>query len=244
MAKLRQGLVGDSTAITITAMKWAPPFAAGQVRDHRARWILNEVGWTYTVRLVDAPTLASSEYRREQPFGQVPCLQEDGRPTLFETGAIVIDVATRAGKLIPVDGPERALVLTWVIAALNSIEPFLMNVAEVEYFTEDTKQQEIRRPVVRVAATSRLQQLRDALCQRQWLVGEEFTIADLMMASVLKMARRLEMLVSFPELIAYQDRCLDRPAYRRAVEDQGATIAAHEMSDMKYEEVSHGRIEP
>jgi glutathione S-transferase len=118
--------------ITITAMKWAPPFAAGQVRDHRARWILNEVGWPYRVRLVDAPTLKSSAYLRSQPFGQVPYLEEDGRPTLFETGAIVIDVATRAGKLIPADGPERALVISWVIAALNSIEPFLMNIAEIE----------------------------------------------------------------------------------------------------------------
>ena len=84
--------------ITITAMKWAPPFAAGNVRDHRVRWVLNEVGWPYDVRLIDAPELASEAYREFQPFGQGPYLEEDGRPTLFETGAIVVDVATRAGK--------------------------------------------------------------------------------------------------------------------------------------------------
>lgn len=223
-------------AITVTAMKWAPGFAAGQVRDHRVRWILNEVGWPYQVRLVDAPTLASAEYRAGQPFGQVPCLEEDGRPTLFETGAIVLDVATRAGKLIPPEGPERALVTSWVIAALNSIEPFLMNVAEVEYFTEDEAQRTARRPVVVEAATKRLEQLQAALDGRQWLVGDSFTVADLMMASVLKIARRLDLLDGLPALAAYQDRCLDRPAYRSAVASQRATIAEHEMADMRYEE--------
>lgn len=222
--------------ITITAMKWVPPFAAGQVRDHRARWILNEVGWPYEVRLIDACDLASSQYRKKQPFGQVPYLEEDGRPTLFESGAIVIDVATRAGMLIPVEGNNRSLVLSWVIAALNSIEPFLMNVAEVEYFMEDAGQKEARRPAVVAAAEQRLSQLEIALQGRQWLVGDAFTIADLMMASVLKIARRLDLLKSHPELVSYQDRCLDRPAYRKAVADQRATIDSHEMADMRFEE--------
>ena len=223
--------------ISITAMKWAPPFAAGQVRDHRARWILNEVNWTYTVRLIDACDLASNEYRQKQPFGQVPYLEEDGRPILFESGAIVIDVAIRAGKLIPPEGAERSMVLSWVIAALNSIEPFLMNVAEVEYFIEDADQKEARRPAVVAAAEQRLAQLETALGNRQWLVGEAFTVADLMMASVLKIARRLGLLETYPLLISYQDRCLDRPAYRKAVADQQAIIERHEMADMRYDEL-------
>lgn len=103
--------------ITITAMKWAPPFAAGMVRDLRARWILKEVGWPYEVRLIDAPDLASDAYRHLQPFGQVPYMEEDGRPTLFESGAIVVDVAIRAGKLIPPEGNDRSQVRCWVIAA-------------------------------------------------------------------------------------------------------------------------------
>jgi glutathione S-transferase len=225
--------------ITITAMKWAPPFAAGQVRDHRARWILNEVGWPYRVQLVDAPTLKSAAYLQSQPFGQVPYLEEDGRPTLFETGAIVIDVATRAGKLIPAEGPERALVISWVIAALNSIEPFLMSVAEIEYFTQDKALQAARRPAAVEMAGQRLGQLQAALGDRDWLVGDTFTIADLMMGSVLRIAHRLGLLDRFPKLIAYHDRCLDRPALRKAVDDQCATIAAHEMADMKYQEVEH-----
>jgi glutathione S-transferase len=223
--------------ITVTAMKWVPPFAAGNVRDHRVRWILNEVGWPYQIRLIDAPDLASAEYREKQPFGQVPYLEEEGRPTLFETGAIVIDVASRAGKLIPTAGDERALVVTWLFAALNSIEPFLMNVAEVEYFIEDEAQKSARRPLVVAAAEQRLAQFETALGDRQWLVGDGFTIADLMMASVLKIARGLDLLDRHPTVAAYQSRCLDRPAYRQAIADQCATIKQHKMADMRYDEV-------
>lgn len=222
--------------ITITAMKWAPPFAAGMVRDHRARWILKEVGWPYEVRLIDAPDLASEAYQDLQPFGQVPYLHEDGRPTLFESGAIVVDVATRAGKLIPPEGDDRSLVLSWVIAALNSIEPFLMNVAEVEYFIEDEVQKTARRPAVLEIAHRRLGQLEVSLDSRQWLVGSMFTVADLMMGSVLRIAERLGLLEDHPELAAYHARCVDRPAFRDAVAEQCATIEKHEMADMRYEE--------
>ena len=224
--------------ITITAMKWAPPFAAGSVRDHRARWILNEAGWPYEVWLIDATDLASDGYRGKQPFGQVPYMEEDGRPTLFESGAIVIDVATRAGILMPAEGDERSPVLCWSIAALNSIEPFLMNVAEVEYFIEDQAQKNARRPGVLAMAEKRLSELETALGGRQWLVGENFTIADLVMASVLKIARGLKMLESHPRLVAYQDRCLDRPAYHKAIADQCATIERHTMADMHFDEVA------
>jgi glutathione S-transferase len=223
--------------ITITAMKWAPPFAAGMVRDHRARWILKEVGWPYQVSLIDAPDLTSDAYLDHQPFGQVPYLDEDGRPTLFESGAIVIDVATRAGKLIPPESDERSLVICWVIAALNSIEPFLMNVAENEYFTEDEAQKTARRPAVLKIAHTRLGQLESALGDRKWLVGDAFTIADLMMGSVLRIAERLGLLERHRRLSAYHDRCLDRPAFREAVSEQCATIKQHDASDMRYEEV-------
>ncbi|MBO1908176.1 glutathione S-transferase family protein [Microvirga sp. 3-52] len=222
--------------ITITAMKWVPPFAAGSVRDHRGRWILNEVGWAYQVRLVDAPTLASAEYRTLQPFGQVPIMEEDGRPTLFESGAIVLDVATRSGKLLPSDPNQRAETIMWVIAALNSIEPFLMNLAEVEFFMSDETEKSLRRPAVLAAAKKRLGELQDALGGRQWLVGDSFTVGGLMMSSVLKIASSLKVLEDFPALVAYQARCFERPAYRKAIDDQCATIARHRMEDMRYEE--------
>jgi glutathione S-transferase len=228
--------------ITITAMKWAPPFAAGSVRDHRARWILNEAGWPYKVCLIDAMDLASDAYRSKQPFGQVPYMEEDGRPTLFESGAIVLDVATRADILLPKEENDRSLVNCWFIAALNSVEPFLMNVAEVEYFIDDKAQKEARRPGVVAMAEQRLGELEVALGDRQWLVGNGFTIADLMMASVLKIARGLELLKRHPTLVAYQDRCLDRPAYKKAVQDQCATIEQHKMADMRFDQVEKENV--
>lgn len=223
--------------ITISAMKWAPPFAAGMVRDHRARWILKEVGWDYEVDLVDAPELASASYQQSQPFGQVPYLKEDGRPPLFESGAIVIDVAIRAGKLIPPEGDERSLVLSWVIAALNSIEPGLMNIAEVEYFIKDEAQKSARRPSVLEFAHKRLGQLEKSLGSRQFLVGHDFTVADLMMASILRIAHGLALLEEHSALADYHDRCIDRPAFRAALDEQCATIQAHKMADMRYHEV-------
>ncbi|HBF50411.1 MAG TPA: glutathione S-transferase, partial [Massilia sp.] len=147
--------------ITVTAMKWAPPFAAGQVRDHRVRWILNEVGWPYQVKLVGAPTMKSSGYCGAlQPFGQLPVLEEDGRPPVFESGAIVLDVAMRAGRCIGAEGtPERAAALQWVVAGLNSVEPMLFNVAEVEYFMDDEAARRARRPAVVGLAKERLAML-------------------------------------------------------------------------------------
>lgn len=223
--------------ITITAMKWVPTFARGQVRDHRVRWILNEVGWPYEVRLLDAEVMASKAYASAQPFGQVPILEEDGRPTLFETGSIIFDVATRAGKLIPTDPGERALMLSYYFAALNSVEPFLMNVAEVEYFMSDESHKALRRPAVVSMAERRLDELENALDTRKWFVGDDFTIADLMISSVMKIAGALDLLSGFPMLAAHQERSFARPAYQRAVADQCAAIDRHGPGDMKYDAV-------
>jgi len=220
--------------ITITAFKWVPPFAQGNVRDHRVRWILDEVGWPYRVRLLDAEDQRSAPYRSRQPFGQVPIMEEDGRPPLFETGAIVLDVATRAGMLVPADADQRSTMLSWYFAALNSVEPFLMNVAEVEFFMDDETDKARRRPAVLDAARKRLGELARGLGERRWLVGEDFTIADLMMSSVLKIARSPDLLAEFPPLRAYQDRCFDRPAYRKAIADQCAAFERHSAEDMKF----------
>lgn len=222
--------------ITITAFKWVPPFAAGQVRDHRVRWILNEAGWSYEVRLLDAVDQKSAAHRALQPFGQVPTLEEDGQPPMFESGAIVWAVAERAGVLIPTEPVQRAQVLKWYFAALNTIEGALMNVAEVEFFLPDEAAKAMRRPQVLPFAHQRLAELQAALCDRDWLVGKDFTVADLMMSSVLKIAVSLDLLSSYPALEDYQQRCLDRPAYRKAIEDQCAIIAAHRSEDMRYED--------
>lgn len=222
--------------ITVTAMKWAPPFAAGQVRDHRVRWILHEVGWPYQVRLVDAPTMKSDKYLTSlQPFGQLPVLEEDGRPPMFESGAIVLDVAMRAGRCIGSEGtPERASAIQWVIAGLNSIEPLLFNVAEVEYFMEDGAARAARRPVVVSLGKERLALLERARDGRDWFVGEAFTVADLMFASILKVADGLHLLDELPALAAWQRSILARPAHVMAERDQKAEIARHSFADMRY----------
>lgn len=230
--------------ITVTAMKWAPPFAAGQVRDHRVRWILNEVGWPYQVKLVDAPTMKSSGYCGAlQPFGQLPVLEEDGRPPVFESGAIVLDVAMRAGRCIGAEGtPERAAALQWVVAGLNSVEPMLFNVAEVEYFMDDKAARRARRPAVVGLAKERLAMLESARAGRDWFVGNGFTVADLMLASILKVAERLALLEELPALAAWQRTILARPAHVKAEQDQKAEIARHTAADMRYEALAEETV--
>ena len=221
-------------SITVTALKWVPPFAQGNVRDHRIRWVLNEVGWPYECRLLDTADQFDSSYLAVQPFGQVPVLEETGRPPLFESGAILLDIAQRSGQLLPVHEGERAQTISWLFAALNSVEPLLSNLAEVDFFIEDADMKAARRPEVVEALCQRLAQLSAALGDRDYLVGDSFTIADLMTASVLKILRHTDLLEGFPNLVAYRDRCLQRPAYRKAVADQCAEIDGHSPGDMKY----------
>jgi len=224
--------------IRVTAMKWAPPFAVGMVRDMRVRWILNEVGWPYEVTLVDAPTMKAKAYRKKHPFGQLPVLEEDGRPPMFESGAIVLDVAMRAGLCIAAEGTaERAEAIQWAIAALNSVEPTLFDVAEVEYFMKDETMKKARRPFVVATAKERLGELQAALGDRVWLVGGDFTVADLLMSSVLAIAARLNLLGDFPTLAAWQRKVFDRPAHRKAEADQVAQIGAHTQADMRLDDV-------
>jgi glutathione S-transferase len=221
--------------ITVTALKWVPPFAAGQVRDHRVRWMLNEIGWDYRLDLIDPTVQSSDAYLAEQPFGQVPVLRETGRPALFESGAIVLDLAERSGKLWPADLDAQAQVRAWVIAALNSVEPYLSNVAEVDFFTDDETLKRLRRPGAVAAATQRLGKLSAALGDRMYLVGDAFTAADLMMASVLRVADHADLLAAYPNLSAYRQRCLARPAFRKAVADQRRDIDAHGPEDMGWD---------
>jgi glutathione S-transferase len=221
--------------ITVTAFKWVPPFAAGQVRDHRVRWMLNEIGWDYEIDLIDPTVQTSSGYLAEQPFGQVPVLRETGRPAVFETGAIVLDLAERSGKLWPADRDAQAQVRSWVIATLNSVEPYLSNVAEVDFFTADETLRRLRRPGAVAAATQRLGKLSASLGERKYLVGDAFTAADLMLASVLRVADHGDLLAGHPNLSAYRARCLERPAFRKAVADQRRDIEAHGPEDMGWD---------
>jgi glutathione S-transferase len=202
--------------ITISAFRWVPPFARGQVRDLRVRWALEEAGLAYRTRLLAQGDQDTPEYRALQPFGQVPIYEEDGR-TLFETGAIVLHVGARCEALLPADEAARDRAVQWLIAALNSVEPHIMNVAALMFY-EGEEWARLRRPSATDFARRRLGALAGALGDKPFLDGERFTAGDLMMTTVLRI---------LPELVegglaAYVERCTARPAFRRALDAQMA----------------------
>jgi glutathione S-transferase len=202
--------------ITISAFRWVPPFAQGQVRDLRVRWALEEAGLPYRTRLLEQGDQDRADYRALQPFGQVPIFEEDGG-VLFESGAIVLHVGERSEALLPQDPGAKARATQWLIAALNSVEPHIMNVAAVELFHADQEWAKLRRPGARDFALHRLDSLAKALGDKPYLDGERFTVGDLMMTTVLRI---IPALVGDPRLTAYVERCTARPAFRRALEAQ------------------------
>jgi glutathione S-transferase len=153
--------------ITISAFKWVPEFAYGQVRDLRARWALEEAGIPYKTCLLKQGDQDKPDYRALQPFGQVPLLQ-DGDFTLFESGAIVLYIGERSETLLPKDPVARAHATQWLIAALNSVEPFLMNVALIDLFYANEEWAKLRRPGAVDFAKRRLAGLSKSLGDKAW----------------------------------------------------------------------------
>jgi glutathione S-transferase len=208
---------------TITTFGWVPEFARGFVRDTRPRWAFEEVGQPYAVDLISDSK--SPAHRRFQPFGQVPTYRDD-EVAIFESGAIVLRIAERAGKLIPVDAARRMRALQWVAAALNSVEPYVMALAINDIFEADREWSKARHVKVVADLKTRLGDLEAALGDRVWLDGDEFTVGDLMMISVLGSLRGSNELADFPVLAAYIARGEGRPAHRKAMADHLATFEA------------------
>jgi glutathione S-transferase len=202
--------------ITVSAFRWVPEFAQGQVRDLRVRWALEEVGLPYQSRLLGQGDQDTPEYRALQPFGQVPIYQEDGH-SLFESGAIVLHIGEKSTTLLPADVKARARATQWLIAALNSVEPHIMNVAQVEIFYADEEWAKLRKPGARAFAQRRIEAVGKALGDKPYLDGDRFTAGDLLMSSVLRID---ETLVAQPNLQAYVERCTGRPAFKRALDSQ------------------------
>src|SRR5690242_19909233 len=171
--------------ITVSAFRWVPDFARGQVRDLRVRWALEEAGLPYKTRLLAQGDQDSAEYRALQPFGQVPICEEDGE-VLFETGAIVLHIGERSEALLPKDPGARARATQWLIAALNSIEPHIMNLAVLDLFYADQEWARLRRPGAKDFAFHRLDCLSKSLGDKPYLDGARFTAGDLMMTTVLR----------------------------------------------------------
>jgi glutathione S-transferase len=204
--------------ITISAFRWVPTFARGQVRDLRPRWALEEAGLTYRTRLLAQGEQDQPEYRTLQPFGQVPIFEEDGL-VLFESGAIVLHIGERSESLLPREPGVRARAVQWVLAALNSVEPHVMNAALIDGFYADQDWAKLRREGAHDFARRRLNGLAKSLGDKPWLDGERFTAGDLMMATVLRIKADL---IEDPRLSAYLDRCTARPAFQRALDAQMA----------------------
>ena len=205
--------------ITISAFRWVPDFAKGQVRDLRVRWALEEAGLPYQTRLLAQGDQDKPEYRALQPFGQVPVFEEDGF-VLFETGAIVLYIGERSEALLPKDRVARAHATQWVIAALNSLEPFINNVALIDLFYAKEEWAKQRRPGAVEFAEKRLNALSKSLGDKPFLDGDRFTAGDLLMSTVLRILKHTDIVTKDKRLAAYIERCTARPAFKRALEAQ------------------------
>jgi glutathione S-transferase len=205
--------------IKISAFKWVPDFARGQVRDLRVRWALEEAGLPYQTRLLEQGDQDKPEYRALQPFGQVPILEEDGL-VLFESGAIVLHIGEHSEALLPKEAGARARAMQWLIAALNSVEPFVMNVVLIDLLYAQQEWAKLRRPGAVEFVQRRLSALSKSLGDKAFLDGDRFTAGDLMMTTVLRALKHTDIVSSDRCLAAYIERCTARPAFKRAHDAQ------------------------
>ncbi|WP_394840344.1 glutathione S-transferase family protein [Pendulispora rubella] len=200
--------------ITITAFERSPDGGKGLARDTRVRWALEEVGQSYEVRLVSFQAMKEPAHMALHPFGQIPTYEE-GHLALFETGSIVFHLAERHAGLLPVDADARARAITWMFAAVNTVEPPILDLVTVKILEGDKPWSKERLPLVQDRVRGRLKQLSVRLGSAEWLDGE-FSAGDLMMVSVLLRSRPSGLLDEYSNLAAYVARGEARPAYQRA----------------------------
>jgi glutathione S-transferase len=218
--------VDPNATAEITAFRWVPDFAAGLVRDLRIRWALEEIERSYRVRLLDATNPRPAEYFLEQPFGQVPYYRDD-QVQLFESGAILLHLAIEDERLLPFNRNQRMRSVAWMIAALNSIEPIILQLLAIDVFNRGQEWTKERRPQVVEFLEARLGKLSDALGDKEWFEGR-FTIGDLMVVAVLRQLRHTDIVAKFPNLAALVARAEARPAFQRALADQLAVFKEHQ----------------
>lgn len=214
----------DSTASTeVTAFRWVPDFAAGLVRDLRIRWALEEIERPYRIRLLDALNPRPADYFHEQPFGQVPAYKDE-QVQLFESGAILIHLAIEEERLLPIDRNARMRAVAWLIAALNSVEPMIFELINIDIFNRGQDWTRERRPQVVEKIEARLKLLADALGDEEWFEGR-FSIGNMMIVAVLRQLRHTDIVAKFPNLAALIARAEARPAFQRALSDQLSVFA-------------------
>jgi glutathione S-transferase len=210
--------------ITITAFERSPDGGKGLARDTRVRWALEEAGLPYEVRLVSFAAMKEPAHLALHPFGQIPTYEE-GNLALFESGSIIFHIAERHEQLLPRDTNARARAITWMFAALNTVEPPILDLVTLKILEGDKPWSAERLPLVTGRIRDRLKQLSTRLGDANWLDGE-FSAGDLLMVSVLLRLRPSGILNEFPTLAAYVARGEERPAYKRAFAAQLAINAA------------------
>ena len=212
---------------TITAFERSPDRGKGQARDMRVRWALEEVGQAYDVRLVSFSEMKEHAHRALHPFGQIPTYEE-GDLALFESGAIVFHIAERHGGLLPDDANARARAITWMFAALSTLEPPIVDLQIAILLEREETWYEQRLPVVKKRIRDRLGELSSRLGDADWLDGA-FSAGDLLMVTVLRRLNGSDILHEYPNLSAYVARGEARPAFRRAFDAQ--MVVSHRRID-------------
>lgn len=208
----------------ITAFANSPDRGRGLARDTRVRWALGEVGQAYEVRLRSFAELKTPEHLALNPFGQIPTY-EDGEATLFESGAIILRIAETHDGLLPADAAGRSRAIMWMFAALNTVEPPIVDRTMVFLFEKEEPWFEARLKAVEALCRRRLEQVSARLGEAEWLEGR-FSVGDLMMISVLQRLGSSGIVEEYPNLSAYVARGEARPAYQRAFAAQRAVFEA------------------
>ena len=214
--------------ITITAFEHSPDRGRGLARDMRVRWALEEVGRPYQVRLLSFAAMKEPAHLALHPFGQIPTFEE-GDLVLFESGAIIFHIAQRHAGLLPDDSNGRARAIAWMFAALNTVEPPIVERSSAILLEADKPWHEERLPLLADRVRVRLGQLSSRLGEADWL-DDRFSAADLLMVTVLRRLIGSDLLEEYPNLCAYIARGEARPAYKRAFDDQYAVFTGNPPS--------------
>lgn len=211
--------IDPNARVEVTAFKWVPPFAQGFVKDMRIRWALEEIAIPYRERLIGGIFEdKAQDYFADQPFGQVPVYKAEG-VSLFETGSILIHLGEQDERILPRDASGRGRAISWMIAALNSVEPTLSSLMLVGHAGAEKDWVDDAKNAVRPFAESRLQMVSNALGTKDWL-EDRFTIGDLVMIDVLRSAPEDQLVAAHDNLSAYVARGTSRPAFKAAMAAQ------------------------
>jgi glutathione S-transferase len=213
---------------TITAFERSPDRGQGLARDMRVRWALEEVGQPYDVRLLSFEAMKEGAHLALHPFGQIPTYEE-GDLVLFESGAIILHIAERHAGLLPADANARARAISWMFAAINTVEAPILELVTARLLESDKPWTRARIPLVEDRVRDRLKQLSARLGDADWL-DDAFSAGDLMMVSVLLRLKSSGILDEYPNLSAYVGRGEARPAYERAFAAQLAVFTAASTS--------------